>query len=153
MFLDASSVSICCLCWCVSGGVDTAAGGEEEDQEGLQTSPAPFPVEPSPQQPSPEQHILQWCQVEQYVVHCECREKLCLLDYRTAPKTRMLRVPSEPRTIKLRRVLSILLRGLCVVWPHLFTLWVKGQLRSWHDPGYCRVSGAEGFVSAQFFFF
>lgn len=30
------------LCPCVSGGVDSAAGGEEEDQEGLQARPAPF---------------------------------------------------------------------------------------------------------------
>lgn len=43
---------------CVSGGVDTAAGGEEEDQEGLPTRPAPFPDKPRPQQPGPEQHIL-----------------------------------------------------------------------------------------------
>lgn len=34
---------------CVSGGVDTAAGGQEEDQEGLQAGPAPFPVKPGPQ--------------------------------------------------------------------------------------------------------
>lgn len=35
---------------CVSGGVDTAAGGKEEDQEGLQTSPAHFTLKPRPQQ-------------------------------------------------------------------------------------------------------
>ena len=46
------------LCLCVSGGVDTAAGGEEEDQEGLQAVPAPFSDKPRPQQPGPEQHIL-----------------------------------------------------------------------------------------------
>lgn len=40
------------------GGVDTAAGGEEEDQEGLQASPTPFPIKPRPQQSGPEQHIL-----------------------------------------------------------------------------------------------
>ena len=34
----------------------------------------------------------------------------------------------------------------CVICPHLSSLWVKGQPRSWHDPDYCRVSGAEGFV-------
>lgn len=43
---------------CVLGGVDTAAGGEEEDQEGLQASPALFTYKPRPQQPRPEQHIL-----------------------------------------------------------------------------------------------
>lgn len=43
---------------CVTGGVDTAAGGEEEDQEGLQAVPSPFSVNPRLQQPNPEQHIL-----------------------------------------------------------------------------------------------
>ncbi len=59
MLLDAHSVSaISHICLFVSGGVDTAAGGEEEDQEGLQASPAHFPVKSRPQQPNPEQHIL-----------------------------------------------------------------------------------------------
>lgn len=43
---------------CVSGGVDPAAGGEEEDQEGLQAGPAPFPVKPRPHQSGPGQHLL-----------------------------------------------------------------------------------------------
>lgn len=48
-WFDAYSVSaIFYLCLCVSGGVDTAAGGEEEDQEGLQAISAPFSDKPRP---------------------------------------------------------------------------------------------------------
>lgn len=58
--------------------MDPAAGGEEEDQAGLQAGSAPLSVQPHPQQPHlPQQHLLQRRQVEQYVVHCE---------YTTAPK-------------------------------------------------------------------
>lgn len=40
---------------------------------------------------------------------------------------------------------SSLLGGLhAVLCPHLSSLWVKGQVRSWHCPDYC--SWAEGFV-------
>lgn len=50
-YVWSNPTTVCChlipilsmyVCVCVSGGVDTAAGGEEEDQEGLQASPAPF---------------------------------------------------------------------------------------------------------------
>lgn len=64
MFRLISSFKVVCfstvsaLYLLVLGGVDRTAGGEEEDQEGLQASPTPFSDKSRPQQPGPKQHIL-----------------------------------------------------------------------------------------------
>lgn len=135
---------------CVSGGVDPAAGGEEEDQEGLQAGPAPLPVQPRPQQCCPGQRLLQRCQVEQYVVHCECASYpgiwFTLPVYSNTMRSDKCPTCSQLSHGALRHFSSAHLRGGtdAAVCLHLLRLQVKGHWRLWRDRDGCKFS--EGFM-------